>query len=240
MTQCKNCHHEFKGNFCPVCGQHSQIQRIKLQYIFKDLSLGLFNVDSGFWYTIRALYWRPGYVVKDYLAGKRVKYFMPVSMLIVLATIYSFLYHSLDIDVFQLPEKEPEFSESLYEFSTRLDGNYVYFTLAILPIMSFSSWLFFKKQRLNFAEHFILNTFAACQRLVMHIVFLAFLVRIKNTTQFNLFKNFETLLGCALTLWCFIQFFDHSKFKVVLLSFFTFFLTYVLLLTLLILYTYAF
>ncbi len=160
------------------CGQHSDVRRIQPNFIFKDLSLGLFNIDSGFLYTAKALFLRPGYAIRDYINDKRVRYFMPISMLIVLSTINSFLYHILKIDLFQVDIVKQNTDPKIARFYNIIDGNYVYLTLGSLPLLTLSSCLFFKKAKLNFAEHLILNTSAACQRLIIHLVFLTVLVSI--------------------------------------------------------------
>ncbi|MDN3594683.1 DUF3667 domain-containing protein [Zunongwangia endophytica] len=216
MTTCKNCDLYFEGRYCSLCGQKSSIERIHSFSIFNDLQLGLFNIDSGFFFTIKELFIRPGYAIRDYVAGKRVRYFMPVSMLVVLSTIYSFLYHYLDINLFYQASSKLAQDEKYLKLASILDGNYVYYTLATLPIFSFSSWLIFNKQSYNFPEHFVLNTYAACQRIIFHIAFLSILYSVpEEPSARKLITRFELIINTILFLWCYFQFFQLTAFGLI-------------------------
>ena len=46
------------------------------------------NIDSGFGRTLIELLYRPGYMIGDYIAGKRIHYFRPFQTLFVLAAVY--------------------------------------------------------------------------------------------------------------------------------------------------------
>ena len=49
---------------------------------------GFTNIDSGFGRTIVELLYRPGYLIRDFIGGKRVVYFRPFQALFVLASLY--------------------------------------------------------------------------------------------------------------------------------------------------------
>ena len=164
---------------------------------------------------------------------------MPISMLIVLSTIYSFLYHIFKIDLFQVDIAKQNTDPKIARFYHIIDGNYVYLTLGSLPLLTLSSCLFFKKAKLNFAEHLILNTYAACQRLIIHLVFLTVLVSISEVTLLKKRTGIQFLAGFILYLWCFNQFFYDSKLKVLFLSISSWLLAYVLTLIFLILLYYV-
>ena len=90
MTQCKNCAAEFDSKFCPDCGQKAKTGRITINQVVKDLQNQVVHVEQGFLFTVRELALHPGIMVRDYLAGKRVKHVKPVKFL-VWATAISFL-----------------------------------------------------------------------------------------------------------------------------------------------------
>ncbi|MFC6860932.1 DUF3667 domain-containing protein [Zunongwangia atlantica] len=209
MIICKNCHNRFQGNYCNRCGQKSTVKRIHRGFIFNDLQLGLFNIDSGLFFTIRELFTRPGYAIKDYIVGKRVRYFMPVSMLILLSTIYSFLYHYLEIDLFFQSTNKFGDDEKYMQLVQSLDGNYVYYILMSLHIFSFSSWLLFRKKGFNFSEHFVLNSYAASQRLIFHTITLSILYVVPEEPQIRqLITRIQLIVDISLIVWCYFQFFN--------------------------------
>ncbi|WBL23531.1 DUF3667 domain-containing protein [Zunongwangia sp. HRR-M8] len=229
MIICKNCHQHFQGNFCNRCGQKATVKRIHRGFIFNDLQLGLFNIDSGFFFTAKELFTRPGYAIKDYIVGKRVRYFMPVSLLILLSTIYSFLYHYLEIDVFYQATNKFNGDEKYLKLVETLDGNYVYYTLATLHVFTFSSWLVFRKTAYNFSEHFVLNTYAASQRLIFHTALLGVLYVIpEKPGVYQSITAVQLIVDVLLILWCNIQFFKLKPiiiiFKSILILILTFFI----------------
>lgn len=88
---CLNCNTTFTGNHCNNCGQHFQTQRYTRHTLAKNILGGITNIDTGFPLTLKELITRPGYMISDYLAGKRVRYFRPFSTLFVLAALYMLL-----------------------------------------------------------------------------------------------------------------------------------------------------
>lgn len=88
IAACKNCGHTYVGTYCPQCGQHRATYRFTKGSIVADVFKSFFNLDRGLGATLLALLYRPGYMIRQYLAGKRVHYFRPFQLLFLLATIY--------------------------------------------------------------------------------------------------------------------------------------------------------
>lgn len=202
-TQCKNCGHTFEGNYCNQCGQSAAVERIHNGFVLRDLHVGLFNLNAGFFYTIKELWLRPGIVVRNFINGKRSRYYYPISMLVVLATIYSFLYHYFEIDIFHLKEHAQE--TQLYSW---LDRHYVYINLVLIPLYSIVSFLVFRKWHYNFYEHMVLNTYSVCQRLVLRIVLIPLILMNPDALTLVIDSNF--FIETGLLLWCYIQFFNNG------------------------------
>ena len=85
---CKNCGDTFEGDFCRSCGQPAKTKRITVKGAFTNFFSSFFSIESGFLRTCYELFWRPGYMVKDFVKGKRIGYYKPFSMMIVLAALY--------------------------------------------------------------------------------------------------------------------------------------------------------
>lgn len=93
---CKNCGETYEGNFCPTCGQTHKTPRFDIKDLFKNILSEAINIEHGFLRNFIEMFWRPGYMVRDYLAGKRKDYHKPFQTLFVLATIYLIAAHLLD------------------------------------------------------------------------------------------------------------------------------------------------
>ena len=53
-------------------------------------------MDRGFGLTLLELLYRPGYLISDYLKGKRIRYFRPFQMLFILSAVYLLWAQVLD------------------------------------------------------------------------------------------------------------------------------------------------
>lgn len=85
--KCLNCETVFIGNYCPVCGQSAKEKRLSFADIFSNLMGIILNMEKGFLYTVLCLILRPGYMIRDYIRGRRVRYTRPVQLLFIMATL---------------------------------------------------------------------------------------------------------------------------------------------------------
>lgn len=93
---CRNCGETYEGNFCPTCGQTHKTPRFDIKDLFKNILSEAINIEHGFLRNFMELFWRPGYMVRDYLSGRRKDYHKPFQTIFVLATIYLVAAHLLD------------------------------------------------------------------------------------------------------------------------------------------------
>lgn len=56
----------------------------------------IFNIDNGFSRNLLEFLYRPGYMIRDYIDGKRVHYFKPFQSLFVLAALYIMFVQLID------------------------------------------------------------------------------------------------------------------------------------------------
>ena len=91
-TKCLNCGSEFKGNFCPECGQRAETRRFTLKFIFGNLLVAVLGRDGGIAYTLKNLFSRPGKMIVEILDGKRRKYVSPFPMLFLALTVYILIF----------------------------------------------------------------------------------------------------------------------------------------------------
>ena len=97
---CLNCGTEFRGHFCPGCGQKGDMQRLTVRSVTDNLLHLFTHADGRLWHTVRDLFSRPGYMMRDYIRGHRVEYISPIQLLFFLATLYlavKWLFH-VDVD----------------------------------------------------------------------------------------------------------------------------------------------
>ena len=78
-------------NYCGQCGQKTRPLRLNLRDIATDLLHALLHVDRSVVSLIRQLAVRPGVVAREYVEGKRKRYFGPFAFLVIMVGLASAL-----------------------------------------------------------------------------------------------------------------------------------------------------
>jgi len=45
---CKNCEYKFKGKFCNICGQSSNVRKVNFKYLLDEIPNSVFQFNRGF------------------------------------------------------------------------------------------------------------------------------------------------------------------------------------------------
>lgn len=96
---CLNCGNPLTGAFCSQCGQKNIPKRQTLGELFENFLGSFFSYESKFFRTIKFLLFKPGFLIKEYNAGRRESYYHPARMYVFISFIYFLLF-------FSLPDKE--------------------------------------------------------------------------------------------------------------------------------------
>ena len=181
---CINCGEEFTGRFCPQCGQAGHWSRFSWRQAFLNL-LDIWGLGNRpIFRTIRDLFWRPGYMVKDYLNGHRQHYFPPFKLLAitVVFTLFVSLLPGVEIhslfswvdDSFFERFHPTGFLLTLYNafiwFAHFLSRNLLYEWLFIGIFMVLCIWAAFRRVcRYNLVETYIFLIFVLSQMLLCRL-----------------------------------------------------------------------
>ena len=221
VTTCKNCNKKFIGHYCNYCGQPADTHDINFKYLWHELQHGIFHIDKGIIHTSKELFTRPGHTIKEYISGKRVKHFKPVAYIIILSTIYVLLAHLLHVktnfdkmSVVLDGNNKAQANEIVHLINSSvkwLQEHYAYTMLMLLPVISLTSYLAFRKSRYNYIQHLVLNCYIAGQRMIVFILFLPIIALCSSNEAVSVVENIETLIWVSLMTWTYIQFFDNNK-----------------------------
>ncbi len=88
---CGNCGSLLKGPWCHRCGQEAHDPMQRFRGALRDLLEHVLHFDGRLWRTLLPLYFRPGFLTRDYLAGRRVRYVAPLRLMFFLAVIAFFM-----------------------------------------------------------------------------------------------------------------------------------------------------
>jgi Protein of unknown function (DUF3667) len=93
-AQCKNCDAPLSGRYCVNCGQAANVHVPTTLELTHELLEGLTHSDSRLWRTLKTLWFRPGKLTEEFIAGRRAAY-LPPFRLYLIASILFFLLASL-------------------------------------------------------------------------------------------------------------------------------------------------
>jgi len=126
--QCANCGTLAPGAYCPSCGQDTRERLPTFRQFMREATGRYVALDGKLWKTLAALLFRPGFLTREYLAGRRRRYIGParlflVSSLVLFAAL-RFVSESINIDdaVQFEPETAPRSGVESDELIT-LDGD---------------------------------------------------------------------------------------------------------------------
>lgn len=91
---CLNCHSTVQGRYCHVCGQENiepkETAWNMLTHFFKDLM----HFDGKFFSSLKLLVTRPGFLSREYMAGRRNSYLNPVKMYVFTSAFFFLVFFS--------------------------------------------------------------------------------------------------------------------------------------------------
>lgn len=216
LTTCKNCGNHFAGRYCNHCGQRSDTHRITWHYVWHEIPHSVWHVDKGILFTLKELFTRPGYTIREFLNGKRVNHYRPLALILLLGAVLIFLVNVLDVHVSErmseLTGSQPEQSQALRSFQKDLNGfmehNQHLMTLFMIPITAFFMWRMFRKRSLNYPEHLVANTFLGVIGVTLSIV-MTLLVKLLggSAAGFATSMSVVMVVNVGYILWAYTQLF---------------------------------
>lgn len=191
---CGNCDTPYVGNFCPECGQSKTDFHRPFSVLLIDLLGNMYAFDTRLFKTLKSVFYKPGEMALDYLAGKRVRYMPPFRLYIFVSLIFFLLLNYHTIHNLKEANKQKEKSSISIETNTKNNSieekkvqllvediqknpnqyitkfyNYFSWSLFLLmPLYGFLSWVFFKKTQPHYLGHLI---FSICQHTFIFIIF---------------------------------------------------------------------
>lgn len=94
--RCLNCDEPAPGAYCASCGQRNADYRVSLRELLGDVLDGLFQLDSRITRTFVPFLFRPGFLTREYCAGRRTRYTSPLRVYLLLSVVYFFALPRLD------------------------------------------------------------------------------------------------------------------------------------------------
>jgi len=99
---CKNCEQQFDTDFifCPYCGQKAK-DKLTLGVLFYNTISNYFSFDARFFKSFFPLVFKPGYLAKQFVAGKRLLYLHPAQLYLFISVVFFFIFSFIQRDQIQ-------------------------------------------------------------------------------------------------------------------------------------------
>ncbi len=222
QVKCLNCDHAYTGQYCNKCGQQAETHRVNWRYLWHEVTESLWGIDRGILFTLRELIVRPGYSIREFLAGRRVNHYRPLALLLMLAAIYVFVSQGLHVDFMKTSQgmydtarlkdaspahvKQKEILTSYLQF---IDENQQFSDLAMVPFVALWCWLLFRRIGYNYPEQLVAQTFIANFNLLFSLVMvLAFWALGDSASVLSGIMGASLLIQLAYIVFTYVQLFN--------------------------------
>lgn len=157
---CLNCERPTKENFCSFCGQKTDTHKITFKhFFFHDILHGVWHFEKGILFTLKQALIRPGKAALDYISGKRIRFYNVFYLTLLLIGLNIFINHiqnQLSHYYFNT-NLEPQTDGAGKNIDTFLSDNSKLILFSFIPLLAINSFIFFRRKKLNFSEHFIIS-----------------------------------------------------------------------------------
>ena len=179
VQHCNNCGNDFTGNFCPYCSQRSGIGEVSWRSVQQSV-MDVWGLGSrSLPYTAWQLFLRPGYLIDDYINGKRQMSFPPVKMFFIVALFYSLLAYWLFPEVLHMHSNvDLMAADTTDELSIWYRNHFSWMTLALSFMAILPTWVMFRysprNTRHTFPKGFFIQVFFQIISTILAILFIPF------------------------------------------------------------------
>jgi hypothetical protein len=85
---CLNCGFLVEERYCSHCGQENTEPKESLGHLIGHFFADITHFDSKFFTTLKDLVFRPGFLTREYVAGRRLRYLNPIRMYVFISAVF--------------------------------------------------------------------------------------------------------------------------------------------------------
>ena len=125
-SDCPNCGVPFavpRPKFCPGCGQESTVRPPKLGEFLQQFGGAYFATEGALWRTLKLLLLKPGELTRQYLAGRRKHYVLPLRLYLSVSLITLLLVRLATTGMDNVVKMDWDMSKGEYSVFTLGDGS---------------------------------------------------------------------------------------------------------------------
>jgi Protein of unknown function (DUF3667) len=106
-SACPNCGHAFAGpapKFCPECGQETHVKPPTVGEFLQQFGGAYLSTEGALWRTLKLLLFKPGELTRQYLAGRRKHYVLPLRLYLTVSLLVLLLLRGLATVAINAPD----------------------------------------------------------------------------------------------------------------------------------------
>lgn len=88
---CRNCGTPAPGKFCPECGQDTAPHPPSVGEFIHEFIGHYVAFEGKLWRTLMLLFFKPGQLTREYLAGRKQRYVLPLRLYLTISLLFFFL-----------------------------------------------------------------------------------------------------------------------------------------------------
>jgi hypothetical protein len=120
-TVCRNCGAELVRAYCAECGQKAGPPNPSFRHLWHELSEELFHLDGKIVESVRLLLFKPGFLTREYVDGRRARYVTPLRLYLIFSVVYFGVLAIMPADAGRRSSFNIEITQSANETAAELE-----------------------------------------------------------------------------------------------------------------------
>jgi len=225
---CKTCKQPVSDNYCSNCGEHVVAPRISFKNFLSDILSDTIALEAPVFYTIKQLILNPGKVALRYVSGNRKVFTKPFAFFLLMIGV-NYVLNQLLIDPEELlqhinenflknlamipKQSQAEFTQSI-EWANKFQDYMKEMNFMLIPFLSISSWIFFRKSKHNLLENMVL--FFYTMGIIMTFAIVTVLLSGISLNTMSFTSPIMNIVKIVYIIWAQVQFHQQANFKGIL------------------------
>jgi len=92
---CLNCNAIVQGRYCHICGQENIEPKETVWHLINHFFQDITHFDGKFFSSLKLLVFRPGFLSREYMLGRRASYLNPIRFYVFTSAIFFLIFFSL-------------------------------------------------------------------------------------------------------------------------------------------------
>jgi len=108
QNDCLNCGAVVYGRYCHLCGQENIEPKESFWHLSTHFVYDITHFDGKFFSTVKYLLLKPGFLSREYITGRRMRYLNPIKMYVFVSAFFFLFFFSIYHPATEAKEQEKE------------------------------------------------------------------------------------------------------------------------------------